>query len=655
MRYLLDRWRGIGTRLYLALAFAVFLTLVSSGVGVYYFERSGDLNYEAEQQSVPVLEAAWETAREAERLQALGLEAISGTGDPSPSDLKGAVSQSLDNLNGSLSQVNGVRELSDGAAAANEAVYSLASVIDALADNRTAIQAAEGEVARLRNSMADIPANTETSVAGLRLLGQALRAEDGAALESMLVEFRTIVASGLEQPIADLGGGADGVFTARRLQLALAGQRAELIALFAESSDALEAATSTVLEQTQAHSAEALDQSVQSFDEGRVLLAVISIVSVIAATVAAWFWVGNAVVRRLSALSDRMRGMAGGDLETPVPEIGRDEIGQLADALEHFRQQALEVQRLNLVEQLYGELREANAELQRMQARLVAQEKLAALGELVSGVAHEISNPLNFVKNFSEGSLDLYQELAEMLDNYRDRMTDNDVTLLDELTGEITESLNRVSYNGGRALAIVERMRGLSADGGTPVLADLNAVLRQAAQQGIATFESEFEDFEVEMHFDLDGAVGEQMLAERDFGEAVVNLVSNACYAMQSKRAELGEEYEPRISVSSRLADDVVSVRVRDNGPGIADDIVGRIFNPFFSTREGALGAGLGLPIAADVARRMGGDLVVDTAFGEFAEFTMHIPVVHPGEDADEVADAPVGIAGVVERMSPLE
>ena len=134
------------------------------------------------------------------------------------------------------------------------------------------------------------------------------------------------------------------------------------------------------------------------------------------------------------------------------------------------------MQRLNLVEQLYGELQEANAELQRMQARLVAQEKLAALGELVSGVAHEISNPLNFVKNFSEGSIDLYSELSEMLQNYRDRMSDADASLLDELSEEITESLSRVSHNGGRALAIVERMRSLSVEGGTPVMADLNAV-----------------------------------------------------------------------------------------------------------------------------------------------------------------------------------
>ena len=615
------------------------------------------------------LEAAWETAREVERLQTLGLETVSGTGAPSPEIQKVAVGQSLDKLNGSLSLVGSVPELFEGASRANEGSFALASVIDALAENRADILEADARVVRLRESMAAIPANSETSVDGLRLLGRALRAEDSATLEGMLEEFRVLTASGLEQPVVDVGGGAEGVFSVRRLQLALADQRADLIGLFEESSAALETATSTLLEQTQAYSTETLGQAVQSFDEGRVLLAVISIVSVVAATIAAWFWVGNAVVRRLSTLSARMRTMAGGDLETPVPEVGRDEIGQLADALEHFRQQALEVQRLNLVEQLYGELREANAELQRMQARLVAQEKLAALGELVSGVAHEISNPLNFVKNFSEGSLDLYQELAEMLDNYRYRMSDDDASLLDDLTGEITDSLNRVSYNGGRALAIVERMRSLSVESGTPVLTEVNPVLRQAAQQGCETFMMEWEGFNVELVFDLDPGVGETMLVEREFGEAVVNLVSNACYAMHQKQQDQppeagsaaskagdqaragvdedravegisGRVYAPMLTVSSHLVDDVIEVRVRDNGPGIGDDVVGRIFNPFFTTREGTLGAGLGLPIAADVARRMGGDLVVDTVFGEYAEFTMHVPVAVPIEEEADTEGA---------------
>ena len=249
---------------------------------------------------------------------------------------------------------------------------------------------------------------------------------------------------------------------------------------------------SSLLLASRAHSSDTLSLAVSSFDEGRTLLTAISVISVIAATLAAWLWVGNGMVRRLSRMSERMRRMADGDLETPVPEVGRDEIGELANALEVFRQQALEVQRLNLVEQLYEELRQANAELQRVQARLVAQEKLAALGELVSGVAHEISNPLNFVNNFSEGSLELYTELSEMLNTYRDRMSDDDTALLDDISQELTSSLNRVLSNGGRALAIVERMRGLGVVGGSPVMVDLNGVLGDSVQSGCATFRAEW-------------------------------------------------------------------------------------------------------------------------------------------------------------------
>ena len=137
--------------------------------------------------------------------------------------------------------------------------------------------------------------------------------------------------------------------------------------------------------------------------------------------------------------------------------------------------------------------------------------------------------------------------------------------------------------------------------------------------------------------FDLDESLPRMWLVEGDFGEAILNLVTNACYAMGMKRETLGAGYEPILAVSSRLVDDMVEIRVRDNGPGIPDDVVGHIFNPFYSTRQGALGAGLGLPIAADVARRLGGDLVVDTVDGDYAEFTMSLPVA---TDAAAVRDS---------------
>ena len=168
------------------------------------------------------------------------------------------------------------------------------------------------------------------------------------------------------------------MFFVRGQQLALEANIRDLALSFGASSATLVDSVSNLLEASGAQSSESLTLAVSSFDEGRTLLTAISVISVIAAILAAWLWVGNGMVRRLSRMSERMRRMADGDLETPVPEVGCDEIGELAAALEVFRQQALEVQRLNLVEQLYEELRQTNAELERTQARLVAQEKLAA-------------------------------------------------------------------------------------------------------------------------------------------------------------------------------------------------------------------------------------------------------------------------------------
>ena len=626
MRFILDRWRGIGTRLYLALGFAVALTLISGGVAVYYFEQSGDHNYDLQSEAVPALESSWIAAREAERLRVLGLGVVADAESGFQRQGTDAVTDSLEQLETALDRVSSIPPLEEDAQAVNDAAHNLAGVIDNLVVTRDALLSANGIAADFRSRLAATSSEIGESEAALSVLRQVLQAQDDDTLQGMWDEFSSIHATGIDPVVSSLAEG-EGVFYIRGQQLALEANIRDLAVSFDAASAALESSVTGLLTASGAESSEALGLAVSSFDEGRILLAAISVISVIVATLAAWLWVGNGMVRRLSRMSERMRSMADGDLETPVPEVGRDEIGELANALEVFRQQALEVQRLNLVEKLYEELRVTNEELKRVQARLVAQEKLAALGELVSGVAHEISNPLNFVNNFSEGSLDLYNELKEMLDNYRDRMSADDNALLDDITQEITTSLSRVLSNGGRALAIVERMRGLGVSGGDPIVVDVNEVLREAVHTGCRTFGAQWEDFSAEAVYDLDISVGETTLVEKDFNEAVLNLVSNAFYAMHEKR-NTTVDYEPVLAASTRRVDETVEIRIRDNGTGISDDVVGHIFNPFFSSRDGAEGAGLGLSIAADVARRFGGDLSVETTYGEYTEFVMTLPIV---------------------------
>ena len=632
MRFVVDTWRRIGARLYLALGFAVFLTLLSSAVGVYYFERSGDLNFRVRSESVPVLESSWTVAREGERLRSLGLGLLSDPNTGSEVSRADSVTESLARIEEALTRVGSVPSLVTDADATHAAAFRLASVIDQISTSRADLSEANAAAADLQVRLDSYSPGGNASGPALVVLQRALRAEDEESWQAQWEEYSTLAGSGVDPELASLAGD-DGVFAVRGLQIALSSRTNELTSEFNRASAAMDEAVTGLLAGSRAETAVALESSVQSFDQGRILLAAVSVASVLAAIMTAWLWVGNGVVLRLSRLSDRMRKMAGGDLETPVPEIGGDEIGELADALEVFRKQALEVQRLNLVEQLYRELREVNAELQRTQAQLVAQEKLAALGEIVSGVAHEISNPLNFVANFAEGSQELYGELAEMLESYRDDLSEEDAALFDEIGEEMTDSLNRVMSNGARALAIVERMRGLGVVGGEPVLTDLNIALQNAVQAGCNTFNAEWTDFTASPRFLLEPNLEPVSLVEGNFGEAIVNLVSNACYSMRMKRNNLGDTYEPRLTVSTRLVADTIEVRVRDNGTGISDDVVKRIFNPFFSTRDGAAGAGLGLPIAADVARRIGGDLSVETEYGEFAEFTMSIPTVSSMQD----------------------
>ena len=632
----------IGTKLYLALGLAVLLTLLSSGVGVYYFEVSGDLNHRLSREAFPAYEGAWQASEAASRLSAFGEQelqrVLEGRGDPGDFTASARAEELVAELRDALSRPAGLPGMSELAEAVMEPAWGMGDLLAGLDEVGPVRSSLRDRSAVLRDRLSAVDGSAADGAAPAAL-HSALSAPTTVALDRSWDRYAELASDpGVSNGVRALAEGDDGVFAVRESWLSTGELVENWKSDFTERAALLEIGTAALVDEVSARTGEATVGSLVSFDQGRVVLFGISAVSVLVATLASWLWVGNMVLRRLSRISERMRSMAAGDLSTPVPEVGRDEIGQLADALEVFRQQALEVQRLNLVERLYGELRQAHEELEAMQERLVAQEKLAALGGIASGVAHEISNPLSFVKNFAEGSQELSDELFEMLDGYREHLDGEDAALLDDIKGELSESLERVGVNGNRALTIVRRMQSLGVVGGEPSVTGVHPVLRRSVQLGCDTFAAEWGDFTVEPEYRFSDDVSEAAMVASDFNEAVVNLVSNACYAMRVRR-EAGEVgYAPSLVVGTELRSREVAVTVLDNGTGISSDVLPRIYDPFFTTRDGALGAGLGLPLAADVARRGGGDLTVETEFGAWTRFTLTLPLKAP-PGAAEVLD----------------
>ena len=393
--------------------------------------------------------------------------------------------------------------------------------------------------------------------------------------------------------------------------------------------DALVAESQASAQQTTASSGRALVT-------GSALLLAITVVSVIGALLIAWLFVGRVILTRLQMLSDWMRRMSRGDLEYRAEIGGQDEIADMAEALEVFRRHALEVQRLNMIERLANELQDKNdeletvlADLHRAQDQIVMREKLAALGELTAGVAHEIRNPLNFVKNFSEASEDLLDKLRETLDESATNLDKAQRELVEEISGELVENLERIRSHGERADRIVHDMLMMGRDTGELHLTDLNRLLDQNAR--LAYHSARALDAELQMTIldDLDPDVGEVSVIPQDLGRVFLNMVANACDATAQKRQESDASvgYDPTIWLTSRRMTDGFEIRIRDNGNGIPPDIADKIFNPFFTTKPTDKGTGLGLAISSDIIRQHGGAIDVQSEPGKFTEMIIKLPL----------------------------
>ena len=442
----------------------------------------------------------------------------------------------------------------------------------------------------------------------------------------------------LTTQLLDLGTGDDNGFDLLEQRLQLIQNQQDLLELNSGIAIELVSDVNSLVDTARASADEATQASTQAIFTGRTLLLAISAVGVTGAILISWLFVGRVIVRRIQLLSNWMLRMAGGDLESQVELGGRDEVADMADALEVFRRHALEVQRLNLVEQLAEELQGKNdqlesvlADLRRAQEQIVMREKLAALGELTAGVAHEIKNPLNFVKNFSESSNELLDELKEVLDENADKISEEDQSYIKEISDDLNGNLDRIISHGERANRIVQDMLMMGRETGEERPTDINSLLDEHARLAYHSARATDPDFQLHIEQELGEDVGEIVVKPQDIGRVFLNIVGNACDATDEKRRALHESgdrsYMPTLSLFTSRDEENIEVRIRDNGDGIPPDVADRIFNPFFTTKPTDRGTGLGLAITNDIVRQHGGSISVNSQPGEFTEFVVTLPL----------------------------
>lgn len=268
------------------------------------------------------------------------------------------------------------------------------------------------------------------------------------------------------------------------------------------------------------------------------------------------------------------------------------------------------------------EINSTLTKLRATQAQLVQAEKMASLGELTAGIAHEIQNPLNFVNNFSEVSTELIDELGEEINN-------GSIAGIKLLMADIKVNLEKITHHGKRADAIVKNMLQHSrSSSGTKEPADINVLADEFLRLSYHGIRARDKNFNAELRTDFDRNIGKINIIPQDIGRVILNLITNALYTVAEKKRLLGDAYEPVVSVTTRKGKDKVEIKIRDNGMGIPQRIIDKIFQPFFTTKPTGDGTGLGLSLSYDIVTKgHGGEMKVDTKEGEYAEFTIALPV----------------------------
>jgi two-component system, NtrC family, sensor kinase len=264
-------------------------------------------------------------------------------------------------------------------------------------------------------------------------------------------------------------------------------------------------------------------------------------------------------------------------------------------------------------------IEKAYENLKATQQQLIQSEKMASLGELTAGIAHEIQNPLNFVNNFSDVNRELIGELVDEVD----KGNTDEVRVIAK---DIKDNEEKINHHGKRADAIVKGMLQHSRSStGVKEPTDINALADEYLRLAYHGLRGKDNSFYAEIKTDFDKLVGEINIIPQDIGRVLLNLYNNAFYAVSEKKKIAAEGYEPAISVSTKKSGNRITITVSDNGNGIPQKVIDKIFQPFFTTKPTGQGTGLGLSLSYDIVKAHGGEIKVNTKEGEYTEFTLQL------------------------------
>ena len=278
------------------------------------------------------------------------------------------------------------------------------------------------------------------------------------------------------------------------------------------------------------------------------------------------------------------------------------------------------------VEERTAELSQSLENLKTTQTQLIQSEKMASLGELTAGIAHEIQNPLNFVNNFSEVNKELLEELkAERLKPNAER----EEALENELINDVISNEEKINHHGKRADSIVKGMLQHSrSSSGVKEPTDINALCDEYLRLAYHGLRAKDKTFNATIETDFDETIGNINIIPQDIGRVILNLITNAFYAVDEKKKHIVKDYEPTVSMSTKKVGDKVLIFVKDNGNGIPEQVLDKIFQPFYTTKPTGQGTGLGLSMSYDIVKAHGGELKVETKEGEGSEFIIQLPIV---------------------------